>query len=615
MVDYYRRIERSVTISADKRSTVDLQVDVWSADANITKFILKLDTADSTSIDLTDATVTTALVYDGVILQDNGQVEEVATQRISYVLNERLRGYEGIVNGGFYVTLKTGQKIDIQNVSFNMRKSLIDTDLEPAKENAYATFDTITNDVKDYANTQKGNIDGVVNDVKNTGNTAKTQIGQVLPDVQSKVSAINTELAKIDENMPDLFVAYADDANGGGFSKTDSAKLFKGYGIKNSNSPTDYRWERNVDNLQVGAWNLLHGTKNFGSKYWGSPSYVKADTDGFSYVELLNGFSQYLSCYFELKRGTYTISFYAKCETNQTVEFKNNATNVPFFTKLIDSRDWKKYVVTINVASDTTTSMPILTRQNTNIVYLKKINWVEGNVEKAWGPSLDDQQPQIDNIQIGGRNLLLHSEVNESNMGYFEKQNATAEVVTEGSLKYYKIKINDGVSGYGNGVRIANNYGYYNLTKGKHYIFSYWIKTNVDYGFAFDSIGHHQVANGSNLHTEINNKYNVSRITANKWTKVTIEFDTTVDAFFIPYIWFVTSGMEICAYGFMLEEGNTPSAWSQAPEETILNSNPINSILTTLSGENPSTTLGGTWTQLGTETKFSNTIYYWKRTN
>ena len=176
-------------------------------------------------------------------------------------------------------------------------------------------------------------------------------------------------------------------------------------------------------------------------------------------------------------------------------------------------------------------------------------------------------QSKLDNLQVGGRNLLLHSEVSEENMRYFEKQNATAEVVTEGSLKYYKIKINDGVSGNSNGIRIANNYGYYNLTKGKHYIFSYWIKTNVDYRFAFNSIGHHQVANGANIHTDINNKYNVSSLTANKWTRVTIEFDTTLDAFFIPYIWFVEAGMEICVYGFMLEEGNKASDWSPAPED------------------------------------------------
>lgn len=220
----------------------------------------------------------------------------------------------------------------------------------------------------------------------------------------------------------------------------------------------------------------------------------------------------------------------------------------------------------------------------------------------------------VDNLQVGGRNLLLQSEVSERNMRYFEKQDVTVEVVTEGPLKYYKIKINDGVSGNSHGIRIANNYGYYNLSKGKHYIFSYWIKTNVDYRFAFDSIGHHQVANGTNTHTDINNKYNVSRLVANKWTRVTIEFDTTIDAFFIPYIWFVEAGVEICVYGFMLEEGNTPTPGSPAPEDLILNSNPVNSILTTLSQENPSTTLGGTWVQLGTETKFNQTIYYWKRT-
>lgn len=240
MVDYYRKIERSVTISADKRSTVDLQVDVWSADANITKFILKLDTADSTPIDLTDATVTTALVYDGVILQDNGQVEEVATQRISYVLNERLRGYEGVVNGGFYVALKTGQKIDIQNVSFNMCKSLIDTDLEPARENAYATFDTITNDVKGYADTQKSVIlaktnevksygdtqktamNNIVKDVQQTGDTAKTQIANVLSSVQAEIAELQSDLNEIksdvvsidnlNTNLKDLelYVGYTD---------------------------------------------------------------------------------------------------------------------------------------------------------------------------------------------------------------------------------------------------------------------------------------------------------------------------------------------------------------------------------------------------------------------
>ena len=449
MVDYYRKIERSVTISADKRSTVDLQVDVWSADANITKFILKLDTADSTAIDLTDATVTTALVYDGVILQDNGQVEEVATQRISYVLNERLRGYEGIVNGGFYVTLKTGQKIDIQNVSFNMRKSLIDTDLEPAKENAYATFDTITNDVKDYANTQKGNIDNVLNDVKSTGNTAKTQIGQVLPDVQSKVSAINNELAKIDENMPDLFVAYADDSNGGGFSKTDNTKLYKGFGVKNSNSPADYRWERNMDNLQIGGRNL--------------------------YVQSANN--------------TFAGDALAKSDTSKVLE---------------------KY--------------------GFKSVY---------NANKVGLSNVRLQQLQFNGITYA--TVSFDAYVNTGSL------DLRADICDLGN-KTYNIS----------------------TTKTRYSLF---------------------VNNINKLNTP--DTYNG----------------------FVDFSFTLSGGQTLYVEYIMVEHATTPSNQVPAIKDMFLESNPINSVLTTLSQENPSVTLGGTWTQLGTETKFNNTLYYWKRTN
>lgn len=450
MVDYYRKIERSVTISADKRSTVDLQVDVWSADANITKFILKLDTADSTAIDLTDATVTTALVYDGVILQDNGQVEEVATQRISYVLNERLRGYEGIVNGGFYVTLKTGQKIDIQNVSFNMRKSLIDTDLEPAKENAYATFDTITNDVKDYANTQKGNIDNVLNDVKSTGNTAKTQIGQVLPDVQSKVSAINNELAKIDENMPDLFVAYADNSTGGGFSKTDNIKLYKGFSVKNSTNPADYRWERNMDNLQIGGRNL--------------------------YVQSANN--------------TFTGDGSKQSNTNKVL---------------------KKY--------------------GFKSVY---------NANKEGLSNVRLQQLQFDGITYATVSFDAY--------------------VNTGSLDL-RVDICD----------LGNKSYEISTTKTRYSLFV----NNI-------------------------NKFNTPDASYNG---------------FVDFAFTLAGGQTLYVEKIMVEHATTSSNHVPAIEDMFLESNPINSVLTTLSQENPSSTLGGTWTQLGNESKFNQTIYYWQRTN
>ena len=467
MVDYYRKIERSVTISADKRSTVDLQVDVWSADANITKFILKLDTADSTAIDLTDATVTTALVYDGVILQDNGQVEEVATQRISYVLNERLRGYEGVVNGGFYVTLKTGQKIDIQNVSFNMRKSLIDTDLEPARENAYATFDTITNDVKDYANTQKSAMLAKTNEVKTYGDTQKTQIGQVLPDVQSKVSAINTELAKIDENMPDLFVAYADESSGGGFSKTDSSKLYKGYGVKNSNLPADYRWERNVEQLITGGDNLIinGGFPTDTRGWWNTPG----------------------------------------------IEFK-------------------------------ITTHPFYYNNNKKIFIIDSTSQSEGIVGSTRFKVKRNTDYTISFVGFSA------SSVKSTDVYFLGRQNGESSDWTIRSNIFTDIRM----SPYGaNTYKMTFNVG------------------NCDEGYIrFD---HNGSTNGQ-----------------------------TASMFFGEV---------------MLVEGNVAKKYQPSSADLMIKSNPVNSILTTLSQENPSTTLGGTWTQLGTESKFGSTIYYWKRTN
>lgn len=187
MVDYFKKIERSVTISADKRSTVDLQVDVWSQDLNVTKFILKLDTTDSATIDLTNATVRVAMVYsqDGqdVKIEAAGIVEDVATQKIAYVMDDKLAGFEGLVIAGFYVTLSTGQRIDIQNVTFNMCKSLLDKDLEAAKESYYQTFEDI------------------VADVQSAGDTAKTQIANVLPSVQSEVADLQSDLNEIKSDV------------------------------------------------------------------------------------------------------------------------------------------------------------------------------------------------------------------------------------------------------------------------------------------------------------------------------------------------------------------------------------------------------------------------------
>lgn len=466
-MDYFKKIERSVTISADKRSTVDLQVDVWSQDLNVTKFILKLDTTDSAAIDLTNATVRVAMVYsqDGtdVKIEESGIVEDVATQKIAYVMGDRLAGFEGQVTTGFYVTLSTGQRIDIQNVTFNMRKSLLDKDLDVPTEDYYQTFDDILADVESHATTQKSAIDGIVSDVQTTGDSAKTQIGQVLPDVQSKVSAINAELAKIDENMPDLFVAYADDLNGSGFSKTDSSKLYKGFSVKNSTNPSDYRWERNVDSLQVGGRNLL---KKSESNLYNAKITKDTTNNLSSTISIVDDL--YLD---KLINKSVVLSFYLKNEGNY-VNF-----------------------------------------DNTSVEYL--------------------------NGRFGAHVTIWWA-------------NASGQYTFE----YYLL---DCLTLKSNGEKITRS---------------------------IELIPPNEYTKLANIAVQVQIGCKPAQDNSSEW--------------------FLGE--------FKLEEGNTATAWSPALEDLMLNTNPINSVLTTLSSENPSTTLGGTWTQLGTESKFNQTIYYWQRT-
>lgn len=500
-MDYYRKIERSVTISADKRSTVDLQVDIWSQDLNVTKFVLKLDTADSTPIDLTNAAVRVAIVYnqDGqdVKIEAAGIVEDVATQKIAYVMSDKLAGFEGEVTAGFYVTLKTGQRIDIQNVTFNMCKSLLDKDLEAATENYYQTFDDIakdvrnqadtqksamlakTNEVTSYGDTQKTAMNNIVKDVQSTGNTAKTQIGQVLPDVQSKVTAINTELAKIDANMPDLFVAYANNSTGGGFSRTDTTKLYKGFGVKNSNSPTDYRWERNVDNLSVGGTNLL------------------LDSD-----------------------------------------FRNKFLNITANTSYVPG------------------------------------HWIQYNNHSSY--EFGEYNDKT--------NYLQFTSTSKVSLGIIQFLDRV--VLQPGKEYFIRLFTMCETSDYRIGIKINKKSSNGSID---------W-----NYSFIFD-----KTVKASSNYSEISAKFTIPAEDDGVMYGISI-YNYGTDT---------SNGQTIKMVKPKLEEGNTPTAWSLALEDLILNSNPVNSILTTLSAENPSTTLGGSWTQLGTETKFGQTIYYWKRTN
>lgn len=159
-----------------------------------------------------------------------------------------------------------------------------------------------------------------------------------------------------------------------------------------------------IDNLQIGGRNLLLSTQTFKPNFGlnGASETPIKDTDGFYYVSLRNTWSNYIYQFIDLVLGqTYTISFYAKCDSNVRLEVKDDSLNNIYLTYInLDSKDWKLYtstfVVTKNAAQP---KIAFLTRQDTATVYLKKIKLELGDKATDWTPAPEDKANQsiIDN--------------------------------------------------------------------------------------------------------------------------------------------------------------------------------------------------------------------------
>lgn len=162
MEKVYKLIKQKVVISPNIRSVVDLKAEVYSQDIDVTKIVVELVSANGELIDLTDATVTVGLKVNNVTIEDVGQVEDVEGMLISYCPGERFKINEGAVTLGFFVTLNTGQRIDIQNYKINFKRSLIDTATEEEVKPYFTSLDTIVSELKEHSTSKQYEVDDSV---------------------------------------------------------------------------------------------------------------------------------------------------------------------------------------------------------------------------------------------------------------------------------------------------------------------------------------------------------------------------------------------------------------------------------------------------------------------
>jgi len=447
-------IAKIVTKTLDvgvKDTKIDLSATIKSYDLTDTKFIFNIVSNQGLNIDLTGSTAMYIVeyVHNSQNYAIQGDVDIVDSTTIAFSLPEDLKGYRGNAIIGIYVQMTDGTKIDIKDIAVKIEPSIMDKGIDFTAKTYFEDFETVKAEV-------------IL-----AGENAKNQINAVLPTIQSQVSELDRQIKALPQ-IPDLFVAYADEINGNGFSKTDNTKLYKGYSVKNSTSPSDYRWERNVNQLSTSGDNLIINGGN------------------------ITGISPWDAKYKD-KFGIYKHPFYYNGEKNI---FRLDTTST--------------------TDENTVNSNRFEVKRNTDYT-LSFVAFYNGYIQSA---------------EI----LFLGRKSTETNVPYSYVKSMPL-VLSNGSAVYKTFTFNTGDcdNGY---IRIDNN--------------------------------------GTLSEGDLSTLY-------------------------------------FCEV--MLVEGTVAKKYQPSSADLMLNAYPINSILTTLSQENPSTTLGGTWTQLGTETKFEQTIYYWKRTN
>ena len=217
---------------------------------------------------------------------------------------------------------------------------------------------------------------------------------------------------------------------------------------------------------------------------------------------------------------------------------------------------------------------------NGDISSLKtKVEAVPGQITSAVS-AVESKIP----TEIGSSNLLRNTAVNADNLTLFGTSNSTISVVTKDGHQTYKIVVS---ATNNSGALFNGNAQYYNLIKDRSYTFSFWVLTNKDKNYNFNSLGHIQAINPNSdkvgndeLHQHTSPVYSTSVVKANTWTKVWCTFKATSNSYFKPYFWYLTAGDEIYIYDMMLNEGNIPLSYTPAFEDTQSKITNLNTTLT-----------------------------------
>lgn len=275
---------------------------------------------------------------------------------------------------------------------------------------------------------------------------------------------------------------------------------------------------------------------------------------------------------------TYTISVEAKANTNGvTLSLEPYAGGIPGKSCSLTT-EWKRYSYTFTSGNTTSTSSCTYKVTSNGTVQLRKPKLEKGNKATDWTPAPEDVQAEIDNIDIGGRNLLRNS----TTSGMTLSPKVTIELEDDENYFKFNQTVKDWTSFWfcpgipfqkvnGREITVSFEVRGYDLPSVPE---ANWFYVNPT---TYESV----YADTPRI-KYLNKSYSSNVLTANKWVKIsyTLTVDTsswsTQGTGTINYLSlgvFNYSGKRIDFRRFKLEYGNKATDWTPAIEDAQADTN------------------------------------------